>query len=170
MQNDDDRNCNCNCDITEDSRYAVLKEYIDSLHGARDIGVLVLQKAQSIFGYLPLEVHKFISENTGIPIAELYGVSTFYSQFTLKPKGKHHIAVCLGTACYVKGGKKVADKVAETLHIEIGDTTPDGLFTLDSTRCLGCCGLSPVMMIDNDIYAKLDDVETIPAILDKYRE
>ncbi|MGI6727370.1 MAG: NAD(P)H-dependent oxidoreductase subunit E [Anaerovoracaceae bacterium] len=165
MQND----CKCNCNKTDDKRFVELKEYIDSLQGIEGIAMPVLQEAQRIFGYLPLEVQKFISENTGIPLAELYGVSTFYSQFAITPKGKHHIGVCLGTACYVKGAQKVIDKVAAELNVKVGETTPDGLFTLEATRCLGCCGLAPVMMIDDDVYGKLDDVDAIPAILEKYR-
>jgi len=129
----------------------------------------VLQEAQKIFGYVPLEVQKFISENIGVPIAELYGIATFYSQFSITPKGKHQIGICLGTACYVKGAQKVMDKIVEELEIGVGETTPDGLFTIDATRCLGCCGLAPVMMIDGDVYGKLDDVNVIPAILEKYR-
>jgi NADH:ubiquinone oxidoreductase subunit E len=129
----------------------------------------VLQEAQRIFGYLPLDVLKFISENIGVPIAELYGVATFYSQFSITPQGKHHIGVCLGTACYVRGAQKVLDKIVEELNIGVGETTPDGLFTIDATRCLGCCGLAPVMMIDDDVYGKLDNADVIPAILDKYR-
>ena len=165
MQND----CNCNCNKTDDKRFVELKEYIESMKGYEGIALPILQEAQRIFGYLPLEVQKFISENTGIPIAELYGISTFYSQFSIIPKGKHHVGVCLGTACYVKGAQKVIDKVMKELNIKIGGTTEDGLFTLDATRCLGCCGLAPVMMIDEDVYGKLDDVEVIPAILEKYR-
>lgn len=165
MQNE----CKCNCDHAEDNRYVELKKYIDSVKGTDGIAMGVLQEAQHIFGYLPLEVQKFISENTGIPIAELYGISTFYSQFNITPKGKHHIGICLGTACYVRGAQKVVDKVMGELKVKIGDTTPDGLFTLDATRCLGCCGLAPVMMIDEDVYGKLDNVETIPAILEKYK-
>lgn len=165
MQNE----CKCNCNKTDDKRYVELKKYIDSVKGTEGIAMGVLQEAQHIFGYLPLEVHKFISENTGIPIAELYGISTFYSQFNITPQGKHHIGICLGTACYVRGAQKIVDRVMEELNVKIGATTEDGLFTVDATRCLGCCGLAPVMMIDDDVYGKLDDVERIPAILQKYR-
>ncbi len=165
MQNE----CKCNCNKTDDNRYVELKKYIDSVKGTEGIAMGVLQEAQHIFGYLPLEVHKFISENTGIPIAELYGISTFYSQFNITPQGKHHIGICLGTACYVRGAQKIVDRVMEELNVKIGATTEDGLFTVDATRCLGCCGLAPVMMIDDDVYGKLDDVERIPAILQKYR-
>jgi NADH:ubiquinone oxidoreductase subunit E len=166
MQN----HCTCNCNKTDDNRFVELKKFIDSVKGSEGIAMPVLQEAQRIFGYLPLEVQKFISENTGVPIAELYGISTFYSQFAITPKGEHKIGVCLGTACYVRGAQKVLDKVSEELKIKVGETTSDGLFTLDATRCLGCCGLAPVMMIDEDVYGKLDDIEVIPAILDKYRK
>jgi NADH:ubiquinone oxidoreductase subunit E len=142
---------------------------MDSLEGTDGNAMSILQQAQQTFGYLPLEVLKFISENTKTPIAELYGIATFYSQFNITPRGKHNIAVCLGTACYVRGAQKVIEKVSEVLNVKIGGTTDDRLFTLDGARCLGCCGLAPVMMIDEDVYAKLDNVDVIPEILDKYR-
>jgi len=163
------QSCTCDPSHAGDPRYMELKGYIDSLNESSGIAMPVLQEAQRIFGYLPLDVHKFISESTRIPIAELYGTTTFYSQFTTTQKGRHQISVCLGTACYVKGSQKLVDSVSETLGIKIGDTTGDGLFTLDATRCLGCCGLAPVMMIDDDVYAKLDDVAVIPSILAKYK-
>ena len=165
MQNE----CQCNCIKADDPRFAELKKYIDSLKGTQGITMPVLQEAQHIFGYLPLEVQKFISEETRIPIAELYGVSTFYSQFHLTPKGKHKVAVCLGTACYVKGAQAVLDKCCDELSVNVGGTTTDGLFTVEATRCLGCCGLAPVMMIDDDVYAQLGDVSVIPDILGKYK-
>ena len=154
----------------DDPRFEKLDSYIDSLSGIDGITMPVLQEAQSIFGYLPLEVQKFISEKIKVPVAELYGVSTFYSQFNLTPKGKHKVSVCLGTACYVKGAQAVLDKCAEALEVEAGGTTSDGLFTLEATRCLGCCGLAPVMMIDDDVYAQLEDVSGIPAIIEKYKK
>lgn len=163
------KDCNCKCNAFEDKRYIELKEYIDSIKDQKGIALPVLQEAQKLFGYLSLDVHKFISEHTGIPISELYGIATFYSQFAITPRGKHHIGVCLGTACYVKGSQKIIDRVAEELNIKVGETTEDGLFTLEATRCLGCCGLAPVMMIDEDVYGKLDDVEAIPGILEKYK-
>ena len=165
MQND----CVCNCDRSEDKRYIELKAYMDSVKDTPGITMSVLQEAQKIFGYLPLEVHKFISENIGVPIAELYGIATFYSQFAIEPKGKHHVGVCLGTACYVRGAQNLMDKITEELEVGIGETTRDGLFTVEATRCLGCCGLAPVMMIDDDVYGKLDNLDVIPGILEKYR-
>ncbi len=152
----------------EDPRFAELKKFIDSQEDSKGITMPVLQEAQRMFGYLPLEVQKFISQNTKVPLAEIYGVATFYSQFAIEPKGRHKIGVCLGTACYVKGAQKVLDKVAEELKVRVGCTTADGRFTLEATRCLGCCGLAPCIMIDDDVFGKLDDVSRIPDILKKY--
>jgi NADH:ubiquinone oxidoreductase subunit E len=159
----------CHCERTEDIKFAELKSYIDDLNGSDGMGMRVLQEAQRIFGCLPLEVHKYISDCTEIPISELFGISTFYGQFSLTRKGRHQIAVCLGTACYVRGAQKIIDKVASELSVEVGGTTRDGNFTLEAARCLGCCGLAPVMMIDDDVYANLYNVDVIPEILEKYK-
>ncbi|HHX13540.1 MAG TPA: NAD(P)H-dependent oxidoreductase subunit E [Clostridiales bacterium] len=167
MQND--CACNCGCNKTDDPRFAELKTFIDSVKEVKGNTMAVLQEAQHIFGYLPLEVQRYISEETGVSMAELYGIATFYSQFAITPRGKHHVGICLGTACYVKGAQKVLDKVLQELDVNVGGTTPDSLFTVDATRCLGCCGLAPVMMIDDDVYANLDDTDVIPGILEKYR-
>ena len=149
--------------------FAELKEYIDSIRNSQGILMQTLHKAQDIFGYLPLEVQEFISEETNISLADIYGVVTFYTQFTTEEKGKHKVGVCLGTACYVKGSQEIMDKLVEELNINVGQTTEDKLFTLDATRCLGCCGLAPVMMIDGDVYGKLEP-KKIPDILSKYKE
>ena len=151
------------------NEFRELKEFIDSKRDTKGILMQTLHKAQEIFGYLPEEVQKFISIETGISMAEIYGVATFYTQFTLTPKGEHTIGVCLGTACYVKNAQLVLDKLVKELGINVGETTEDGLFTLDATRCLGCCGLAPVMMIDDEVYGKLEPKD-IPDILDKYRK
>ncbi|HMM00328.1 MAG TPA: NAD(P)H-dependent oxidoreductase subunit E [Bacilli bacterium] len=153
-----------------DPRFKDLDHYIDSISDEEGTNLIVLQKAQGIFGFLPIEVLKHISDYKHVPLSELYGVATFYSQFTLTKRGKHTISICLGTACYVRGAQKVLDKVRDILKIEVGETTEDGLFTLENARCLGCCGLAPVMMIDEQVYANLVDLEKIPGILDKYRE
>lgn len=145
-----------------------LKAFIDDLKGKEGILIQILHKAQNIFGYLPLEVQKFISDETNIPMSEIYGVVTFYTQFSINPKGKHVIGVCLGTACYVKGSQAVLDKIVEQTNTEVGQTTEDGLFTVEATRCLGCCGLAPVMTIDEDVYGKVDP-NNIPKILEKYK-
>ena len=128
----------------------------------------VLQGAQEIYGYLPIEVQTIIAEELNIPLAEVYGVVTFYAQFNLQPKGKYKIGVCMGTACYVKNAGGVFDKLKEVLGVENGECTPDGLFSLDATRCLGCCGLAPVLMVNDDVYGRLtpDDVK---GIIEKYR-
>ena len=128
----------------------------------------VLHKAQDTFGYLPIEVQKFISSELDVPLAEVYGVATFYTQFAIEPKGKHKIGVCLGTACYVKGAQLIMDKLTKELNVKVGGTTQDNLFTFEATRCLGCCGLAPVMMIDQDVYGKLEP-KKIPEILAKYK-
>jgi len=129
----------------------------------------VMQKAQSLYGALTFEVQELIAEEMGIPMSEIYGVATFYSQFALEPKGQHVISVCMGTACYVKNVEKVMEKLSEELGIQPGKTTPDGKFTLEATRCLGCCGLAPVIMIDDQVYGRLTAAE-VPGILDKYRK
>ena len=127
----------------------------------------ILQKAQDIYGYLPIEVQTIISDETGIPLEKIYGVATFYSQFTLNPKGKYQISVCLGTACYVKGSGDIYNKLMEKLGIVGGECTPDGKFSLDACRCVGACGLAPVMLINDDVYGRLT-VDEIEGILAKY--
>ena len=146
---------------------ARLKAVIDSYRDIPGALMPVLQQAQEIYGYLPVEVQKMIAEGLNVPLAEVYGVSTFYSQFTLNPKGKNEVSVCLGTACYVKGAGAVLDKVCETLGIEPGSVTPDGEFSVSTTRCIGACGLAPVMTINDEVYGQVtkDDVS---AILGKY--
>lgn len=128
----------------------------------------VMQKAQDIYGYLPIEVQKMIAHGLDISLEEVYGVSTFYSQFALTPKGKYHISICLGTACYVKGAGSVIEKVSEILGVQPEDCTPDGKFSLTACRCVGACGLAPVMTINDDVYGRLDPSQ-IEEILKKYK-
>lgn len=127
----------------------------------------ILQQAQDIYGYLPIEVQTIISDETGIPLEKIYGVVTFYSMFSLSPKGKYQISVCLGTACYVKGSGDIYNKLMEKLGIAGGECTPDGRFSLDACRCVGACGLAPVMMINDEVYGRLT-VDDIDDILAKY--
>ncbi|QUH18722.1 NADH-quinone oxidoreductase subunit NuoE family protein [Alkaliphilus sp. B6464] len=127
----------------------------------------VLHEAQKIFGCLSLEVQQKISEKMSVPLSEIYGVVTFYSQFTLEPKGKYTIGVCLGTACYVRGSQAIVDKVTELTGVEVGKTSPDGKFSLEATRCIGACGLAPVLTVNEEVYGRLT-VEDIPGILAKY--
>lgn len=131
--------------------------------------MIILAKIQGEFGSIPLDVQEVVSAETGIPVAEIYGVVTFYSFFSLKPKGKYIIGVCLGTACYVKGSKKVLDAFRAELHIEPGETTPDGLFTLDALRCLGACAIAPACTINGEVYSRLSAAD-VPLLIKKYRD
>ena len=129
----------------------------------------ILQKAQEIYGYLPIEVQTIIAREMDIPLEKVYGISTFYAMFTLEPKGKYQIAVCLGTACYVKGSGDVYAKLENVLGLQGGGCTPDGKFSLEACRCLGACGLAPVMMINGEVYGRLTP-DQIPGILAKYQD
>ena len=129
----------------------------------------VMQEAQEIYGYLPLEVQSIIAEGMDVPVEEVYGISTFYAQFALTPKGKYKISVCLGTACYVKGSQQLLDKITEIIGIEPDECTPDGKFSLDACRCIGACGLAPVMTVNEDVYGRLT-AKDIPGILQKYTD
>jgi NADH-quinone oxidoreductase subunit E/NADP-reducing hydrogenase subunit HndA len=131
--------------------------------------MLILSDIQKEYGYIPLEVQELVSEKTGIPVAEIYGVVTFYSYFSLEPKGKYVIGVCLGTACYVKGSQMVIDKFSELLNIKPGQTTEDGLFTLDALRCIGACGIAPAVSINGKVYSKVS-VNQVAGIIESYRQ
>ncbi len=136
-------------------------------HGDNGLMIAALQKAQEIYGYLPEPVQHIIAEELDASPAEVYGVATFYAQFSLFPKGQYKIGVCLGTACYVKGSGDVYKKLCDTLHIEGGQCTDDLKFSLDATRCIGCCGLAPVMTVNDDVYGKVTP-DQIEGILAKY--
>ena len=144
-----------------------LRQVITQYKGQPGATMPVLQAAQEIFGYLPEEVQIIVAEGLEIPLSEVYGVATFYAQFTLNPKGKYQISVCLGTACYVKGAADVLAAVEKKLDIKTGGITPDGKFSLDACRCIGACGLAPVMMINEDVYGRLT-ADQVGPILDKY--
>ena len=148
----------------EEQLYAVIDEYRD-VPGAL---MPILQKAQDIYGYLPYEVQRMIALRMGISMEEVYGVATFYSQFVLNPKGDVAIAVCLGTACYVKGSGEILDKITEILGLPAGSTTPDGKYSLEATRCIGACGLAPVLTINNEVYGRLK-ASDMAGILEKYK-
>ena len=134
---------------------AKLDKVIAELKGEKGAVMRVLQNAQEIYGYLPIEVQKAISIKMDVPLAEIYGVSTFYSQFALNPKGEVAISVCLGTACYVKGAQDLLDKISDIIGIGAGETSSDGKYSLEATRCVGACGLAPVVTINNDVYGRL---------------
>lgn len=144
-----------------------LREIIAAHKDMKGALMPVLQQAQELYGYLPVEVQTIIAQELNIPLEEVYGVSTFYGQFTLNPKGKYQIAVCMGTACYVRGAGDILARLEQKLGIESGGITPDGMFSLDATRCLGACGLAPVMTINGEVYGRLvpDDVDRI---IDEY--
>ena len=149
-------------------KYEKLAEVIQAHKEQKGALMPVLQEAQNIFGCVSEDVQKVIAEGLGVTLSEVYGVATFYSQFSLQPKGKYVCGVCLGTACYVKGSQAVLDKLCEELEINAGDTTKDGKFTVQATRCLGACGLAPVMMINDDVFGRLTPAE-IPGIIEKYK-
>lgn len=149
--------------------FARLSELIGRYRGRQGALIPVLQQAQDLFGYLPLEVQRTISEGLRIPLPEVYGVVTFYSQFTMVKKGKHRIAVCLGTACYIRGAKDILTEIQSRLGIDVGKTSEDGLFTIDGTRCIGACGLAPVITIGKEVYGRLE-VRHVKGILEQYRE
>ena len=151
---------------TAEQKEALLSA-IHELRGEKGSLMPMMQKAQEIYGYLPIEVQTMISDELHVPLEKIYGVATFYSQFALNPKGRYQISVCLGTACYVKGSGDIYNKLMDLLGIVGGECTPDGKFSLDACRCVGACGLAPVMMINDEVYGRLS-VDDVEAILAKY--
>lgn len=145
-----------------------LKKIISELKSERGCLMPIMQKAQEIYGYLPIEVQTMIADELHIPLEKVYGVSTFYSQFSLFPKGKYKISVCLGTACYVKGSGDLYNALMEKLGIAGGECTPDGKFSLEACRCIGACGLAPVLTVNEDVYGRLT-VDDLDDILAKYQ-
>ena len=144
---------------------AQLKAVIAECAGDESKVMSVMQQAQDIYGYLPIEVQEMIAEGMGVPLEKVFGVATFYAQFALSPKGEHNISVCLGTACYVKGSGAILDKFKEKLGIDMGECTPDEKFSLEACRCIGACGLAPVLTVNDEVYGRLvpDDVDKILA-------
>jgi len=154
--------------LKNDEKYAKLLAIIEENKNVRGSLIRVLHDAQEVYGYLPIEVQKVVAEGLNIPLAEVYGVVTFYAQFSLKPKGEYRVSVCLGTACYVKGSDKLLEKLEEELGIKCGDCTDDGKFSIEACRCIGACGLAPVFTINDDVYGKKVPND-IPAIIAKYK-
>ena len=146
-----------------------LEDFINALPEKQGNLISVLHKAQDIFGYLPSEVQEFVAEKLDIPISKVYGVVSFYHFFTIIPKGKYPISVCMGTACYVRGAEKVLNDIKDLLKIEVGETTVNGMFSLDCLRCVGACGLAPVVMIGKEVYGK-DKTKNIKDIILEYIE
>ena len=144
-----------------------LKQVIADLRDEKGCLMPIMQKAQDIYGYLPIEVQQIISEELGISMEKVYGVATFYAQFNLMPKGEYQISVCLGTACYVKGSGDIYEKLKSSLGIDGGECTPDGKYSLDACRCIGACGLAPVLTVNDEVYGRLT-VDDVAGILEKY--
>lgn len=152
----------------QESAVKKINEICDRYADERTPLMMILSDVQKEYGYIPLEVQELVSERTGISVAEIYGVVTFYSFFSLKPKGKYVIGCCLGTACYVKGAQQIIDKFSDLLHIKPGETSDDGLFTLDALRCIGACGIAPAVTINGTVYPKMT-VDGVPQIIESYR-
>ena len=147
---------------------AKLVKFIDGIRNQQGCLMPIMQEAQSIYGYLPLEVQQIIARELGISVEEVYGISTFYAQFALSPKGKYHISVCLGTACYVKGAQALVDRITQILGIGPDECTADGKFSLEACRCIGACGLAPVLTVNDDVYGRLVEKD-VDDIIKKYQ-
>lgn len=152
----------------KESCFKELDEFILSIEDKQGALISVLHKAQEIFGYLPKEIQEFVAERLDLSLAKVYGVVSFYSFFTMTPKGKHPVSVCMGTACYVRGAGKVLEDFEKQLGISAGETTVDGEFSIDALRCVGACGLAPVVLIGEDVYGK-DEAKNVAGLIAKYR-
>ena len=156
--------CKCGNDCKDEKIEKILSKYEKDKSNL----IQILNEVQETYGYIPEDVQLEISKYLGIEMAEIYGVITFYARFTLKPKGKYNIAVCLGTACFVKGSEKVLDRVKQKLGIDVGQTTKDGKFSIDATRCIGACGLAPVFTVNEEVYGKATP-EMVDKIIEEYK-
>ncbi|MCL1826665.1 MAG: NAD(P)H-dependent oxidoreductase subunit E [Candidatus Cloacimonetes bacterium] len=152
------------------AQYELLKAVIAEKKAVRNPLIEILHKAQDIFGYLPAEVQQFIADGLEIPVSQVYGVVTFYNLFSMKPRGKHIINVCMGTACFVKGAPRILQMLSDELQTEVGETSADGLFTISCVRCVGACSLAPVFVIGEDAYGRVETRDKLVEILDKYRK
>jgi NADH:ubiquinone oxidoreductase subunit E len=158
----------CNCrDQNSSDQFEELANIIDLYKDKEGNLIQILHIAQEVYGYLPLEVQEYIANALNLPLAEVSGVVTFYSFFSTKPRGEHTIRVCLGTACYVRGGKKIVEALQKKLNVEIGGTTEDGKFTFEVARCIGACGLAPAIMIDDVVYKQVN-INKLDSILSRY--
>jgi len=155
-------------ELLQEEKFQELEEFIKANNDKKGFLIPVLHRAQEIFGYLPKEVQAFVAENMNIPVSTVMGVVTFYSFFRMNPVGRHTITVCMGTACYVRGAKKIMEAVEKTLGIKPGETTEDRRFSLGVQRCLGACGLAPVIMIDNDVHGRMT-AKKLEQVLELYK-
>lgn len=158
----------CNCDCGSNKRDEAMDKILNKYSKDKSNLIQILNEVQEHYGYIPKDAQMEISEYLSIPLAEIYGVITFYARFTLKPKGKYNVAVCLGTACFVKGSEKVLDKAKEILKIDVGETTKDGKFSLEATRCIGACGLAPVFTVNEEVYGKATP-ELMEKVIEEYK-
>lgn len=158
----EENKCECGCNGRDEFLDGLCKKY----QPIKDNLIQMLNEVQEHYGYVPMKAQRVLSEYLKVSMAEVYGVVTFYSRFTLKPKGKYNVAVCLGTACYVKGSQKIMDRLKERLKIEPGETTPDGKFSIEETRCVGACGLAPVFTVNGEVYGKAT-VQMLDKVLDE---
>lgn len=158
--------CQCS-EVQEEELYGQLQEVIEGHKGRPQDLIMVLHKAQNLFGYLPRRAQEMVSEGLNVSLNEVYGVITFYNFFSTVPQGRHSVKVCLGTACYVRGSQNVLDKVGKELEIEVGGTTEDRRYSLDVVRCIGACGLAPAMLIDDDVYGRVKTTNVLD-IIEKY--
>ena len=158
--------CTCFGGVSEEQK-AKVREIIEHYRGRPGVLIQVLHEAQQVVGYLPREIQTMVAEGLGVPLSEVYSVVTFYALFSLKPKGRHQISVCKGTACYVRGAEDILKKLEQDLGIRAKDTTSDGKFSMEVVRCMGACGLGPVVRVDDDIYARMKP-DKLKDILAKY--
>ena len=165
MENEENNKCQSCMKNTDE----FLKELFNIYLPEKDNLIQMLNEIQEHYGYVPMDVKEKISEFLNIPLAEIYGVVTFYSRFSLEPQGKYRITVCLGTACFVKGSQKIMDRLTEKLGIGPGETTKDGLFTIEQTRCVGACGLAPVFTVNGEVYGKAT-VKKLDEVIEKLKE
>ena len=156
--------CECKCGRNQKDEF--LEKLCNEYQPIKDNLIQMLNEVQEHYGYIPMNAQKVLADFLNISMAEVYGVVTFYSRFTLKPKGKYNIAVCLGTACFVKGSQKIMDRLKERLKIEAGETTKDGKFSIEETRCVGACGLAPVFTVNGEVYGKAT-VQKLDQVLDE---
>jgi NADP-reducing hydrogenase subunit HndA len=149
-------------------QYNELIRVIEKYESEKSALISIMQEGQLIYGYLPVEVQTIIAEKLDIPLEEVYGTATFYSQFSLNPKGKYCVSVCMGTACYVQGARLILDRLTQLLEIETGECTEDGTFSIEECRCVGACGLAPLLIVNEEVHGRItaDDVEEI---LEKYK-
>lgn len=159
---------NCCCNNNTDNLELQLNEVIQKNKNKKGALISVLHQAQELYGYLPEHVQKKISEGLRVPMTEIYGVITFYSLFSLEPKGKYRFSVCMGTACYVRGAGEILERLKEKLGVDVGKATEDGLFSIEDCRCLGACGLAPIMMVNDKVYGRLSPKD-IDGILEEYK-